>query len=258
MVEYLKGENFLMVTLTDLRGKRFITYARVSTKEQAERGSHKTQTKNFSSFRMDTGIIIVKPFVDKGEHGWDLERKEFKDMLEYIQRPDVDGLLIQHTDRFSRADPIETITIVRKIIRINKIFWSTMEGEIKEDNLMDLLKNFIQFWKSASNGVDRVKKIKDGVARKREERDGAWGPELKTVDLKEYVKYRKLGLKDKKILTKEEIARIFDMSYTTLWRRLREIELGIKNKEILDEKTLFLWSELQEIEEEIEKIKKGD
>jgi DNA invertase Pin-like site-specific DNA recombinase len=245
-----------MVALTELRGKRLVTYARVSTPKQAERGSHKTQIRNFSSFRKEIGIIVAKQFVDKGEHGWDLDRKEFKEMLDYIQRPDVDGLLVQHTDRFSRADPIETITIVRRIIRTDKIFWSIMEGEVKEDNLMDLLKNFIQFWKSASDNVDRIKKIKYGVARKREERGGAWGPEVKTLDLEEYIKYRKLGLKEKKFLTKEEIARIFDMSYTTLWRRLREIEIGIENKEILDEKTLFLWSELQEVERWIEILKK--
>lgn len=247
-----------MVTLTELRGKRFVTYIRVSTPKQSEKGSHKTQIRDANKFKREFGVIIVKQFIDKGKHGWDLSREEFKEMLEYIQRPNIDGLLTQHTDRFSRADPIDTIAIVRKITRTGRIFWSILEGEVKEDNHMDLLKNFIQFWKASSDIEDRVKKIKSGVARTREKRDGAWGPEVKVLDLEEYIKYRKLGLAENKILTKEEIARILDMSYTTLWRRLREIELSIKNEEILEENTLVLWDKLQEIEKEIEKIKRGD
>lgn len=207
------------------QGLHFIHYARVSTKDQSDRGSYKIQITNAQKFCAENKIILENKdiFIDKGKHGWVLDSKEFQKMLEAIKTKD--GLLIEHTDRFFRGDPadptsiIDALNLYRAIFKSGKIIYSIQEKELKMDTLMDVLLMTVRTYTASERIIVDKKKQKDGI-KKRIEKTGTWGPTIKKLNKKQYQELRKKGF------TKTTCAKFLGMSTVTLNRRLHELHIN--------------------------------
>ena len=99
-----------------LTPKRAVSYIRVSTREQAERGgaeegfSIPAQRDANKRKAASMGALVVKEFVDRGESARSANRPELQKMLAYLRRtPDVDYVIVHKLDRLARnrADDVE-------------------------------------------------------------------------------------------------------------------------------------------------------
>ena len=81
-----------------------IAYARVSTKEQAEKGlSIPAQLKAVREFARSHDFRILEEFVDHGESAKTADRPEFRNMMKRCQKDKtIDAVIVHKIDRFSR------------------------------------------------------------------------------------------------------------------------------------------------------------
>ena len=100
-----------------LTPKRAVSYIRVSTREQAERGgaeegfSIPAQREANKKKAASMGALVVKEFVDRGESARSANRPELQRMLRYLKDAgDVDYVIVHKLDRLARnrADDVET------------------------------------------------------------------------------------------------------------------------------------------------------
>ena len=114
----------LSVMAASLEPKRAVSYIRVSTRGQAERGgaeegfSIPAQREANKRKAASLGALIVKEFVDRGESARSANRPELQKMLRYLREtPEIDFCIVHKLDRLARnrADDVE----------INKIFDQT-------------------------------------------------------------------------------------------------------------------------------------
>jgi site-specific DNA recombinase len=84
--------------------KNALAYARVSTKEQAEKGlSIPAQLKAIREYASSHGFRILEEFVDKGESAKTSDRPEFRKMIKRCQKEkSIDAVIVHKIDRFSR------------------------------------------------------------------------------------------------------------------------------------------------------------
>jgi DNA invertase Pin-like site-specific DNA recombinase len=134
----------------------------------------------------------------------------------------VDGLVIQHSDRFSRADPVDTLIIYRRIFERGKRVISIMDGELKMNTLEETLLMAVRSYSDAKRIVIDKEKQKAGIQRFIKNH-GRWGRPKKPFDKEKYHIYRNAGL------SKADCARLLKVSLATLYRRLDE--LGIDDRE---------------------------
>ncbi|MGE7985561.1 recombinase family protein [Lysinibacillus fusiformis] len=82
-----------------------VIYVRVSTYEQAKHGfSIPAQIERLEAFCVSQGWEIVEePFIDDGESAKDLNRPEFKNMMNRIKEGGIDVLLVYRLDRLTRS-----------------------------------------------------------------------------------------------------------------------------------------------------------
>ena len=82
-----------------------VIYTRVSTKEQAENNqSLTTQKKYCDDYAQKNGIEVLAYFGGSYESAKSDERKEFKKMLEFVnRRPNISYIIVYSFDRFSRT-----------------------------------------------------------------------------------------------------------------------------------------------------------
>ena len=99
-----------------LTPKRAVSYLRVSTREQAQRGgaaegfSIPAQREANKKKAMALGALIVKEFVDRGESARSANRPELQKMLHYLQETgDIDYVIVHKLDRLARnrADDVD-------------------------------------------------------------------------------------------------------------------------------------------------------
>ena len=99
-----------------LTPKRAVSYLRVSTREQAQRGgaaegfSIPAQREANKKKAMTLGALIVKEFVDRGESARSANRPELQKMLHYLQDAgDIDYVIVHKLDRLARnrADDVD-------------------------------------------------------------------------------------------------------------------------------------------------------
>ena len=99
-----------------LTPKRAVSYLRVSTREQAQRGgaaegfSIPAQREANKKKAMALGALIVKEFVDRGESARSANRPELQKMLHYLQdADDIDYVIVHKLDRLARnrADDVD-------------------------------------------------------------------------------------------------------------------------------------------------------
>lgn len=209
----------------------FIAYLRVSTVKQAEKGTYKTQINDIINWEKKNNIQVEKMYIDKGKSGWNLDRPEFQKMLEHLEQSNIEGLVIQHNDRFSRSEPIETLMLYKRIFSKEKKIISIMEGELTLDSLEDFLLMSIKTYTSAKRRETDIIKIKSGIRRYKKEK-GHWGPHMKRqqFSIKSYKKYKEAGISYNKI------ANLFNISKPTLINYLKENNLYEKGKDPFGDK----------------------
>jgi site-specific DNA recombinase len=104
------GLGFLADLEQSLVPKRAVSYIRVSTREQAERGGREegfsipAQREANKRKSQSLGAMVVKEFVDRGETGTNTNRRGLKDMLTYLDvTPDIDYVIVHKLDRLARS-----------------------------------------------------------------------------------------------------------------------------------------------------------
>jgi len=112
------------VTITDNSefSKTAVSYLRVSTKEQAEKGG---QTEGFSIPAQreanrrkaeSLGAVIVAEFIDAGESAKSADRPDLQRMLRYLAEHHTDYVLVHKVDRLARnrVDDVEITMAIKK------------------------------------------------------------------------------------------------------------------------------------------------
>ena len=105
----------LQAFAASLTPKRAVSYLRVSTREQAERGGERegfsipAQREANKRKAGSLGAMVIKEFVDRGASARSANRPELQRMLEYIESNQVDFVIVHKLDRLARnrADDVE-------------------------------------------------------------------------------------------------------------------------------------------------------
>ena len=121
------------VTGTTERPRIAVSYLRVSTKRQAEKGgsdegfSIPAQRTANEQKAESMGAFVVKEFVDRGESAKTADRPALQEMLGYIKQHKVDYVIVHKLDRLARnrADDVE---ISRALQQVNTRLISTSES----------------------------------------------------------------------------------------------------------------------------------
>ena len=113
--------------------KRAVSYLRVSTKRQANRGgeaegfSIPAQRDANKKKAQTLGAVVVKEFVDRGESARSANRPALQEMLEYILDNEVDFVIVHKVDRLARNREDDT-DIMRQLKAANVQLVSTTEN----------------------------------------------------------------------------------------------------------------------------------
>lgn len=100
---------------------RAVSYVRVSTTDQARRGtdpeglSIPAQREANRRRALEMGALIVAEFIERGCSGRSLERPELQRMLRYIQDTPVDFVIVHKIDRLAR-NRADDATITKTIL----------------------------------------------------------------------------------------------------------------------------------------------
>jgi DNA invertase Pin-like site-specific DNA recombinase len=124
--------------------KNALAYARVSTKEQAEKGlSIPAQLKAIREYAKSHGFRILEEYADLGESAKTADRPEFKKMIKRCQKDKtIDAVIVHKIDRFSRnnIDFYAYKAILKKegvrLISVTENIEETASGEFIENVLV--------------------------------------------------------------------------------------------------------------------------
>ena len=111
------------VTGTSERPRIAVSYVRVSTKRQAEKGgtdegfSIPAQKAANQQKAESMGAFVVKEFVDRGESAKTADRPALQEMLSYIKEHRVDYVIVHKLDRLARnrADDVEISKLLSSV-----------------------------------------------------------------------------------------------------------------------------------------------
>lgn len=136
---------------------RVVCYARVSTKEQAEKDlSIPAQLDAMRRYCRDRGYEVVEEYIEPGASARDGNRKVFKAMLGDILAPNagVDAVLVYQTSRFMRNR--RRAPVLKEMLRRNGIRVVAIMQETADDpmgNFMEGVFELIDQYESDINGV---------------------------------------------------------------------------------------------------------
>ena len=103
--------------------KKAVSYLRVSTRGQAERGGGADEGFSIPAQReankrkaAGMGAIVIKEFVDRGTSAKSADREDLQKMLAYIKENDIDFVIVHKVDRLARnrEDDMEIMRILRE------------------------------------------------------------------------------------------------------------------------------------------------
>ena len=121
------------VTGTAERPRIAVSYVRVSTKRQAEKGgtsegfSIPAQKAANQQKAESMGAFVVKEFVDRGESAKTADRPALQEMLEYIKQHRVDYVIVHKLDRLAR-NRVDDVEISQALQQVNTRLISTSES----------------------------------------------------------------------------------------------------------------------------------
>ena len=134
--------------------KRVYCLYRVSTKKQVDKNENdipmqKTACHEFAGRQTDWAIL--KEFSEKGVSGYKVsaqDRDAIQDIKEAALKNEFDILLVFMFDRIGRIDD-ETPFVVEWFAKQGIEVWSTQEGQLRFDNHVDKLINYLRFWQAS-------------------------------------------------------------------------------------------------------------
>jgi DNA invertase Pin-like site-specific DNA recombinase len=250
--------------------KNALAYARVSTKEQAEKGlSIPAQLKAIREYAKSHGFNILEEFVDMGESAKTADRPAFKRMIKKCQKDKtIDAVIVHKIDRFSRnnIDFYAYKAILKKegvrLISATENIEETPSGEFIENVLVamaqfysrNLAEEVLKGMKEKFRRGEWPVKAPIGYKNVRDERGHACVIEDKETSylikqmfklyatgqyslgsLSEEIGKRGLGTKRGKLLSTESIKKIlqnkFYIGRMVMWNE----EVQGKHKPIIDE-----------------------
>ena len=103
--------------------KKAVSYLRVSTRGQAERGGGADEGFSIPAQReankrkaSGMGAVVIKEFVDRGASAKSADREDLQNMLTYIKENDIDYVIVHKVDRLARnrEDDIEIMRVLRE------------------------------------------------------------------------------------------------------------------------------------------------
>lgn len=122
---------------------RAVIYARVSTKEQADRGlSISTQIANCERYALQQGWKLLEPYVDAGFSGTDpFTRPRFREMIEasLSAKPPFEVILAARADRFGRSD---LDGFIKKQVRANGVRLICLDSPEGNDESAEMYEGF--------------------------------------------------------------------------------------------------------------------
>jgi DNA invertase Pin-like site-specific DNA recombinase len=202
--------------LFDIMTENLFIYYRVSTKDQADKGTEENQEKSIKEFLKTRDAKILEEFKDLGLSGASSERPGFNAMISRLE--EVDGIAVYDPDRLSR-DYEAGLKLMFELKHKGKKLYCSRTGTVTdfssdEDQLIHTIKSWVS--------EQERKKIKarqaEGIARYKEN-NKRWGPKVKQVNWKRYDDLRAAKV------SHAAIARVLEISESTLWRRIKERKL---------------------------------
>lgn len=124
--------------------KNALSYSRVSTKEQVDKGlSIPAQLKAIKEYAKSHGFRILEDYVDEGESAKTADRPAFRKMIKRCQKDrSIEAVIVHKIDRFSRnnADFYAYKAILKKegvrLLSVTENIEETPSGEFIENVLV--------------------------------------------------------------------------------------------------------------------------
>ncbi len=114
--------------------RKAVSYLRVSTRGQAERGGGDSEGFSIPAQReanrnkaASLGAIIIREFVDRGASAKSADRPELQAMLEYVEENDIDYVIVHKVDRLAR-NRADDLMITQKLNDTKTRLVSTTES----------------------------------------------------------------------------------------------------------------------------------
>jgi len=193
---------------------RYCYYVRVSTKEQEEKRTYEVQINEVKKYAESLDLILSTEYRDIMS-GKSKKRPKFNQMLQDL-KSNYKGVIVAFVDRLGR-DFVEQLRTYIKIYDTGKEIHVVDYGRVNQDNLDDQFKYIIESYFSAKEIERHSDRIKGGIERYKKEH-GRWGPKKKEIDWELFERLERQGL------NREQLARVFEMCRTTLYRRIKEEE----------------------------------
>lgn len=203
---------------SETKPKEAYAYIRVSIKEEKP----KNQRLAIESWARENGYRIVKFFEDVGVSGavppWD--RPAFKQLLE-IARDKPRPVLVYELSRIGRTF-YETLRALQELESLGAPVIPISPKESFLQNLDPQVRKLViavLAWAAERERELLRQRTKEGMLRAKMEGKHVGRPR-KEINLKKVMELRKKGV------SLRDIARIFGVSYSTLYRRLKEAGIG--------------------------------
>ena len=152
---------------------RIVTYARVSTKSQSDRGtSLNDQEKRFSEWLERSGHKRVRAYAEAMSGGKNMQERTFQGMLEDLPHLGAEALVVDSLDRFTR-DKIAGAAMTHQLREIGVKLW---ELEYSDEQPFDLTVDehrdyIVQRFSDAEAERRRIKKRQQKRYKEQRERN---------------------------------------------------------------------------------------
>lgn len=210
---------------------KVFAYYRVSTDKQKKKLTEKTQKFVCENWMKELNIKIHEEFIE-AESGGNDDRPKFNSILNRIE--EVDGIVVYDNDRLVRS--FEMGMRMMFLLRDKKKnIYIASRKEVKDFQLdTDQLIAMIGYWADERERKKIVERLKSSIQRRISEGKG-WGRKRIDINWDDYMKLLSV------LNNKSAIARAFNISHITLYRRIIEHkeELMIK-EELTEQDKLFL------------------
>lgn len=146
--------------------KTAVGYVRVSTTSESQEARIPTQRDRIQSYCNSKGWSFEKFFQDKGSSGKDVERSGFNSLKEFLQKEEIDALVVTNLDRFSR-NPRDVISEIDWLNKIDVGFVSIDQSIDTSTTTGEMVMVLISYL----NRMERektVEKIKKSLEKKKE------------------------------------------------------------------------------------------
>jgi DNA invertase Pin-like site-specific DNA recombinase len=157
--------------------KKGIIYVRVSSVDQTQGTSLDNQERACLEYATNSGIEVVRTFIEKGESATAANRTEFLKALEYCrqQRGELDFFIVWKIDRFAR-NTTDHFSVRAKLTQYGITLQSVTEP-ITQDHIGKLMETFLAGYAEFENEV-RKQRCTGGMQGRLREGIWCWWPPI--------------------------------------------------------------------------------